>query len=234
MEQSYKTTAVLIKKRDWRESDLLFSFYAEKFGRVEAVAVGAKKILSKLSGHLSLGGLVEIDFIKGKNFYKLTHAYQLQKPEITDWQDLIFWSGAVEILLKGTPLEEPNAFVWRLLGWYRKQLGSTENFGEKSLLRSLFAIKFLQTAGYKLIVDKCPVCEKSLNNSSRIDFNAGGFICSECGTKNVASEIFTLIKQLQESPGTGALWSKKDEQALAHFSKQYAEYYLGCELISWR
>mgnify|MGYP003994390945 CR=1 FL=1 len=71
MEKTFKTKAIVLQKKNWRENDLLFSLYTKDFGRVEAVAVGARRVKSKLVGHLSGLGQVEVMFARGKRFNKV-------------------------------------------------------------------------------------------------------------------------------------------------------------------
>jgi len=54
MDKAIKTLGIVLKRKDWKASDFLFSIYTKDFGRINLVAVGTKKINSKLNGHLSV------------------------------------------------------------------------------------------------------------------------------------------------------------------------------------
>ena len=50
---TYNTEAIILKKRTWRENDLEIIFLSKELGKMRAVAVGAKKMLSKLLKRLN-------------------------------------------------------------------------------------------------------------------------------------------------------------------------------------
>ena len=75
MEKLQKTKAIVLSTKEWREDDLLFSFLTEDFGRIQAIATGSKKITSKLVGHLSTPGIVELIFVKILNSLEQRMSY---------------------------------------------------------------------------------------------------------------------------------------------------------------
>ncbi|MFA6485946.1 MAG: DNA repair protein RecO [Candidatus Magasanikbacteria bacterium] len=58
--------AVILSRRDWREHDQIISLYTREHGKIEALARGVKKILSKNSAYLEPGCFVEAEIIPGK------------------------------------------------------------------------------------------------------------------------------------------------------------------------
>jgi len=70
----YKTKGVILKKQDYKEADGLYVFYTKDFGKVSLVARGAKKIASKLAGHLDYFQEVNLTFATGKAFDQISGA----------------------------------------------------------------------------------------------------------------------------------------------------------------
>lgn len=70
----YQDTAIVLARQDFREDDLLVSCYTQKHGKIILRAVGAKKIKSKLAGHIEPMNLVEINWVAGKGSDKLIGA----------------------------------------------------------------------------------------------------------------------------------------------------------------
>jgi len=61
----------VIGRNDWREYDQIVSLYTLESGKVEVLARGIKKILSKNSAFLEPGNLVEAEVIPGKELNHL-------------------------------------------------------------------------------------------------------------------------------------------------------------------
>lgn len=63
--------AIVLSRRDIREFDQVISFYSRENGKIEVMARGIKKILSKNSAYLLPGNIVEAEIIAGKENYTL-------------------------------------------------------------------------------------------------------------------------------------------------------------------
>ncbi|OGH60855.1 MAG: DNA repair protein RecO [Candidatus Magasanikbacteria bacterium RIFCSPHIGHO2_01_FULL_50_8] len=66
--------AIILSRESWRESDKRVCFYTRSHGKVHAVAVGAHKIRSKLSGHLEPLREVKVMFASGRRSFKIAQA----------------------------------------------------------------------------------------------------------------------------------------------------------------
>lgn len=64
--------ALVLSRRDFREFDQIISVYTEEFGKMDLLARGVKKIISKNSAHLEPFSLVEIEVAQGKEIDHLT------------------------------------------------------------------------------------------------------------------------------------------------------------------
>ena len=68
------TEAIVLKKTDVGEADVLYTAYTREFGKMRMCAVGVKKEEAKLRGHCEPLHHVEIGFVLGKNGARLVHA----------------------------------------------------------------------------------------------------------------------------------------------------------------
>ena len=66
MSQTYTTTAIILKRRDYQENDRLFCLYARDYGKIDVLAKGTKKISSKLNPYLEPFYLVKVMIAKGR------------------------------------------------------------------------------------------------------------------------------------------------------------------------
>ena len=67
--------AIVLARNDWREYDQIISLYTLDLGKVDVLARGVKKILSKNSSFLEPGNIVEAEVIPGK---ELSHLGSVQ------------------------------------------------------------------------------------------------------------------------------------------------------------
>ncbi len=90
----YNLKAIVLSKKESGSNDILFSLYTKELGRVNALAKGAKKITSKLAGHLEPLSLTHIRLVEKKkphiadallvdNFKNIRTNYQVFKEALT-------------------------------------------------------------------------------------------------------------------------------------------------------
>ncbi|HTX86740.1 MAG TPA: DNA repair protein RecO [Candidatus Nanoarchaeia archaeon] len=68
MEQTFNTKVLILNRCDFREADSRIVCYSADRGKLELVARGAKKLKSKLSGHLEPLTLSRLMIVVGKDF----------------------------------------------------------------------------------------------------------------------------------------------------------------------
>jgi DNA repair protein RecO (recombination protein O) len=72
--RSFRTDAIVIKRKNVGESDKIVTFLTKKFGKISVKATGVRKITSKRSPHIEPLNLTTIAFYKGKGMPVLTEA----------------------------------------------------------------------------------------------------------------------------------------------------------------
>ena len=60
------SSAFVLKRQNFKEYDKLLTVYSEKKGKMEVVAIGARRIQSKLAGHLEPFALIDLIITPGK------------------------------------------------------------------------------------------------------------------------------------------------------------------------
>lgn len=71
--------AIVLARRDFREYDQIISVYTKDFGKMELLARGVKKIISKQSAHLEPFSLVDIETAHGK---EIDHLIKVQSQNV--------------------------------------------------------------------------------------------------------------------------------------------------------
>ncbi len=69
MPQTYSTQAIVLNRRPIKEADSRVSLYTLDYGRLDLLVKGARKLSSKLSGHVEPFNLLEVMVISGRQAY---------------------------------------------------------------------------------------------------------------------------------------------------------------------
>src|SRR3990167_8803534 len=105
MMRSLKTEAIVLKKKDLLNRDILISFFTKDLGRLTVFAKGVKKITSRRSPHLQTGNLINV-IISHKN-----DRYYLQESQLI--------SGFSELKKDEDKVKQLNFYLF-LIGCFRK------------------------------------------------------------------------------------------------------------------
>jgi DNA repair protein RecO (recombination protein O) len=209
MEKTYKTEGVILRRRDWRESDSLFDIYTRDYGKVRAVAIGAKKIKSKLSGHLATPGVIDLMLVHGRRLDRVASATVERRfsfDSIAVWN---YYNLILEIIDSGNLEALPDLEFW---GFLNKTIGRLElarNDDERQILVYAFCLKFFERLGYRPEFLVCAECGKSLGSKIFFSLSNNGTICDDCEvTKFPVSQNFVKLSRLflaSDKPDIGKL-----------------------------
>ena len=76
---TYLTQGIILKKYHHGDYDRHYLIYTSEFGKVNAIAKGAKKISSKLNSHLDYFRVCDLMLAKGANFERIACAQTSQR-----------------------------------------------------------------------------------------------------------------------------------------------------------
>jgi len=207
--------AITLSRRDFREHDQVVSLYTEEKGKVELLARGVKKIVSKNAAHLEPFSFVSIGIARGKEIDYLTNVQSVQFfPNIRgDISKSVAASVIVSVVDALTQVNHPDKRVFDLLrtwlSFVSKSVGGQVN---RQTLVDAFVIKFFGLLGFSPVLGACVVCEKSRHDILKEDievqgphagfyFAGGGLVCHGCGEKkkSVGEQVFVCgIKEISD------------------------------------
>ncbi|MGC8651146.1 MAG: DNA repair protein RecO [Minisyncoccia bacterium] len=180
----YSTEAFILKKEITGEKDNVYHFFTKDYGHLDLLAKGTRDILAKLSGHLELPSLVDINFALGyrpklitaleKNPYlKIKHDPQALK---TSFKIL----NLVDELIIGNQKDtELFQFLSDILYFLENNLNQSKSV---SLFSELyFEAQFLKLLGYQPFLDGCVEC--GYRDTHYFSFSKRGLVCSRHFTK---------------------------------------------------
>lgn len=186
---TYNTTAIILNRRAFREADLRVTFFSQDFGKGEAVAVGAKKIQSKLAGHLEPWREVRLMLAKGRYFDKIGQAVTINNFNIYQKKDekALWLAGeASRIVEKMTALGQKESRIYELLKVFLEF--NFRNSYQPHFL-PLFNFKILDLAGFSPEIGHCLICQKSIEpGKNYFNFQRGGLICSACSNHSITED----------------------------------------------
>ncbi|MCX6779698.1 MAG: DNA repair protein RecO [Candidatus Magasanikbacteria bacterium] len=182
----------VLKRSDLRENDQMVTLYTLEKGKVDALARGVKKILSKNSAYLLPVFLIDAEVLAGKEVNHLTKALPMfvYKNILEDlnkmslMQTVFKW---VNILTK----YESDPKIFLLIKSWMEFLDQTTQISAG--LAYGFLGNILIALGFGPELDSCIFCQTKDNLTSFYP-SAGGVVCRNCFLlkKQAGSQIYPL------------------------------------------
>lgn len=200
----HKTEAVVLDRRDYRETSYLVSFFTADFGKISAQVKGAKRKVGKYGSSfeslsynsivfyeknrsdlhiISQGDLLDNFDNIGKNIEKFTYAAYF-----------------LELVKSAMPYEEKNSEVFKLLVDFLQYLDKAETAGN---IAQIFEVKFLKLSGFKPQFDSCVRCSGHVDGQSKFSNVMGGLLCHKCfsvdrAARNVMQGTIASINHIED------------------------------------
>lgn len=179
-----KTKAVVIKAQDYKENDKLVWLYTEQFGKVTAIARGAKKSKSKLFALTLPLCYADYALFKGKSLFnlqegKIENSFQ---GLLSNLDKLTYSSYVCELIDICMQDGENNKKLYKdfITCLY---LLNTDALDYEMLIRS-FELKLLKATGYGLNLDNCVSCKNKITVTNYISISHFGGVCETCNRQH--------------------------------------------------
>lgn len=194
---TYNTTAIILRRETFRESDLSVSLLSREHGKIRAVAIGAKKIGSKLAGQLEPARELRLMLAPGKSFDKIGQAILVDNfnlktglpPRQASLERLYSAQKAGGLVDKLMPEHQKEAEVYDLL---KEFLAGRKNY-------LFFSSRLLALTGHQPELQKCLVCKKPVESANNFfNFDRGGLVCAACGQKTVKEKQEEISQEMVE------------------------------------
>jgi DNA repair protein RecO (recombination protein O) len=187
-----KTEAIVLRKRDLRETSLLVNFFTKDFGKITGQMKGIRNDPKKFASNVELFSNNEI------NFYHSRHSsvHLVSQCDIRDnfinirqnMSRIVDASLVVELLDVVMPAEDKNTEIFSLTLETLNELSTSQN---PDKILTIFKIKTLTLSGFKPHLDSCVCCGSKDFNQIKFSLRLGGLLCSRCINKdNQARQIF--------------------------------------------
>jgi DNA repair protein RecO (recombination protein O) len=245
---SITTPAILIRRLDYGDFDLILTFLTLKKGKITAIAKSAKRSTKRFQGLLELFYCLDIviNSGKGKGLPVLSEA-SLRLPveriggDINKTAYASYWAELVNDYVEAGQRQNE---LYGVLAFVLKELNSGSI--PEDVLSILFQMRFLSLSGLCPNLNQCGTCLSNVEDSPRytlhIDLAGGGLICDSCATyasqgKCLSKGTIKQLKWLSEGDMRKAARIRFSKQAMQEglsFLEAFVPYHLGREPKSLR
>lgn len=193
--------AIVIGGHNLGEADRIVVFYTRDYGKVRAVAAGARRIRSRFGGSLELfthGRLVYFER-STSDLHRLSE-FALREPFHSLRTSLELLTAASEVVELGGIAGVEGEGSHELFSLLLTTLRGLNGGAEPALLLRAFEIRLLRTLGYLPELHKCVRCRESLPEGVQsFGPNEGGLLCPLCReeameTSNVSPAALTFLR----------------------------------------
>lgn len=240
----YKTEAIVLKRINLAEADLIVTFFTRSFGKVQCVAKRARKIKSRYGGRFEPFTCLNIIY-SGKehqNLFLLNHCdtvkpfYNL-RGDYTRLTTGFYFSEIINSFIKEAERNE------ELFNLFFRVLGILEKTVNISVLIRLFEMRTIALSGFAPRLNSCLICQNEpVGKYLNFNFQRGGIICGKClngsspgrrltlGTLNYLKKIMSINLDAMDR----LKFPKGLDQEISIITQIYLKTILGKEFKSYK
>jgi DNA repair protein RecO (recombination protein O) len=232
--------AIVLRQYSLGEADRIVVFFSREYGKIRAVAKGAKKPRSRFGGCLEPLNQIQIEFFarEGADLSRVTrcemvHSYLGSNPEP---ENMVLLSYLAEIVNEIVQENNPNALLYRL---FLATLKAGEPKGMNESLVRYFEFWSLRLSGLLPNYDYCSNCSRCVKDVGFYAWlEAGQARCEECAggkgirIRPVASKALQAIWELSPADFAAKPLTAPASADLERLSRRLLEWHLEKQLKS--
>lgn len=185
MSLELESHALLLKRTDYRDSDLIVTLFTRGSGRLQALARGARRSQKRFAGALEPLHTLSVELVSStrSTMYELKAA-SIAAPRFQVAENLDRLQAAGRVLgwiRQSVPEKSIDPDLWQLVigtmdALDRKDVDSTTTVAE-------FGLRLLAVLGWGVDFDHCVKCGAPCpaNKSATVSATQGGLVCARCG-----------------------------------------------------
>jgi DNA repair protein RecO (recombination protein O) len=212
-----KTRAIILKVVEFSETSCIVTLFTEDFGKVGALAKGARRPKGPFEGAIDLLALIRIVFLrKSSDALDLLTEAKLERRFRSAQRELArLYAGyyVAELLTELTERGDPHPALFQAADRTLHALDTGAPLAE-TIVR--FETVALKEVGHLPSLDTCVICGRPVAATGRVPFGmiAGGVLCDQCrpGRRGVVSVSSAVIDTLRNATSKN---SEGDAPAIA-------------------
>lgn len=180
-----QSDALLLRRTEYRESDLVLLVFSEQLGKISCLARGARRSHKRFGGSLEpMHGIgLELED-RGQAMLVVTDA-KIARPRLR----LTGHLGALEVagracswLRKAAPERQAEPRLWQIVNQLLDTLDESPNSADGRLLAEA-GLQVLSALGWALDFEQCVRCGTPcpIGKAAAVNPRRGGIVCSACG-----------------------------------------------------
>ncbi len=231
-----KTTAIVLRVVEFSESSCIVTLMTRDFGKITAMAKGARRLKSPFQGALDLLSISRIVFLlKKTDVLNLLTEAKLERrfqSASVDLNRLYAGYYIVELLAAMTDERDPHADLY---DWACRYLIAIDEGGPWMQSLMQFELGALVLLGHKPMLEQCVECgrPKTIENRSvYFGLHIGGILCPKCrpGKRNVinlTAKAWKNLIRMTNLNDSNEPWAEGGDLELRQFLNQYMSHHLG-------
>jgi len=184
----HKAEAIIIHRRDFRETSLIVNFYTREFGKISGLLKGIRAEPAKFASTIEPFSFNDIVFYKKPSSSLHLVSQADIRDNFTPLRQDISKIGAASVMMEMVDalmqLEDKNEEIFNLTLMSLKELAVT---GNPDKILTIFKIKMLSLSGFKPHFDSCVSCGDKISGQSKFSLSLGGLLCPRCYHKDLGA-----------------------------------------------
>ncbi|MCY3991076.1 MAG: DNA repair protein RecO [Caldilineaceae bacterium] len=182
---SYRTRAVILRRRNYSDADRILTVFTPGFGKRMLIAKGSRKTTSRKAGHLELFNHVSLLVAQARSWDIITESVTVESflKLRGDLNSISRAAYVCELVDAFTAEDDEYEAVWELLLLGLRNLdGGPGGVAEADLFLRWFELQLLRLMGFQPELFVCLGCGEGLQPVENfLHLNAGGVFCPQCG-----------------------------------------------------
>ena len=238
---NFSTPAILLRRMDYGDFDLILTFYTLKNGKLSLIAKSAKKSIKRFAGILELFSMLDVvaSHGRGKGLPVLQEAVLKQPFEgiRADFKKTAYASYWAELIYNWMEGNYQQVALFNLLEHVLSELDSGKAAAAE--LNILFQMRFLSLSGHRPHMTACSLCQRDLEKIEQtkiiLDLKTGGIVCGNCRGRSASRIVLSrgTIKQLlwidigDLSKAARMRFNPPALTEITNFLEEFVSYHLG-------
>jgi DNA repair protein RecO (recombination protein O) len=179
--------ALLLRRVEYGESDLVITFLTDTIGRVSALARGARKSVKRFGGVLEPMHTLRISYDdrSGAELITLREA-KLERARpflVTSLERMQAAGQALNWVRKAAPPRTPEPEVWAAMEALLDHLTDAHDTTQPRTRLAASGLRLLAAFGWGIDFERCVSCGRlaAPGQTAAVDASRGGLVCRNCG-----------------------------------------------------
>jgi DNA repair protein RecO (recombination protein O) len=201
----YRTHAVVLRRRDFRDADRILTLFTPNYGKLEVIAKGVRKTTSRKAGHLELFSHSALMVAQARTWDIVTEVVGIESfPSIRTDLDKISHAAYIgELIDCFSESDDENQPLWELLILTLQELDALAVPETRYLLQHWFELHLLSLVGFQPELFQCLNCGEELQPVANfISLVDGGVLCPNCGRgqrelETIDADVLKVLRFIQ-------------------------------------